>query len=216
MNHIHQLVTIKRKMTLSLTHQTLLRLTIKAGGKGYKNGKKNCPYNRNDSQLCMTKISRCRQSATCRNKSSIVQKRYCTSQSVNLCSLSSDCRFCRCISVYAHIKCLSTLIYLSFHLFTSVLFLLLLLCVVLVLYSYQESTLLWRPWIPLMKIKRCVMNISSKVFISDVQLHFSYCPCGSKLKASKLIISHDKCVSEEIITISQIKYFLFLIGWKLF
>lgn len=164
----------------------------------------------------MTKISRCRQSATCRNKSSIVQKRYCTSQSVNLCSLSSDCRFCRCISVYAHIKCLSTLIYLSFHLFTSVLFLLLLLCVVLVLYSYQESTLLWRPWIPLMKIKRCVMNISSKVFISDVQLHFSYCPCGSKLKASKLIISHDKCVSEEIITISQIKYFLFLIGWKLF
>ncbi len=32
---------------------------------------------------------------------------------------------------------------------------LLLLCVVLVLYSYQESTLLWRPWIPLMRIN-CV------------------------------------------------------------
>lgn len=31
-------------------------------------------------------------------------------------------------------------------------------CVVLVLYSYQESTLLWRPWIPLIKIKLGVLE----------------------------------------------------------
>lgn len=41
-------------------------------------------------------------------------------------------------------------------------------CVVLVLYSYQESTLLWRPWIPLIKIKRGVLEKKKnmKVFIS--------------------------------------------------
>jgi len=40
--------------------------------------------------------------------------------------------------------------------------------VVLVLRRYQESTLLWRPWVPLMKIKLCVMNVYSRDFIYDV------------------------------------------------
>lgn len=39
------------------------------------------------------------------------------------------------------------------HSHKSAVLFLLLLCVVLVLYSYQESTLLWRPWIPLIKNK---------------------------------------------------------------
>lgn len=47
---------------------------------------------------------------------------------------------------------------------SAVLFLLLL-CVVLVLYSYQESTLLWRPWIPLIIIKLGVINIKPGVFV---------------------------------------------------
>lgn len=50
---------------------------------------------------------------------------------------------------------------------TAVLFLLSL-CVVLVLHSYQESTLLWRPWIPLIKIKFGVLDLSSRLFISRV------------------------------------------------
>lgn len=41
-------------------------------------------------------------------------------------------------------------------------------CVVLVLHSYQESTLLWRPWIPLIKIKLGVLDLSSRLFISRV------------------------------------------------
>lgn len=68
-----------------------------------------------------------------------------------------------------NMKCLSTLIYLSFHSFTQVLRdVSVVVCVVLVLYSYQESTLLWRPWIPLMKIKLCVINMNSKVMICDI------------------------------------------------
>lgn len=129
----------------------------------------------------MTKTRRYKQSATCRNKSSIVQNRYCTLQSFHLCSLSSDCIVFVDASQFKLIWNIFQLLFIC--LFTrshksSVLFLLLL-CVVLVLYSYQESTLLWRPWIPLMKIKLCVMNIDSQVFISDLISHFPDCPCCS-------------------------------------
>lgn len=54
---------------------------------------------------------------------------------------------------------------------TAVLFLLSL-CVVLELHSYQESTLLWRPWIPLIKIKLGVLDFSLRLFISHVTCCF--------------------------------------------
>lgn len=91
---------------------------------------------------------------------------------------------------------------------SSVLFLLLL-CVVLVLYSYQESTLLWRPWIPLMKINLCLMNINSKVFISDVVLHFFLRVVQDFKKVHNLTwqneLMFDKYDSYKLITIIQIK-----------
>lgn len=106
-------------------------------------------------QPCMTKNSRYRQSATC-------LKKYCTKMFLYSAGVQPLLTLLWLIMVLlTHLSWILYELSFSSYLFvtlshkSSVLFLLLL-CVVLVLYSYQESTLLWRPWIPLMKINLCV------------------------------------------------------------
>lgn len=137
---------------------------------------KHCLYNSNDFINCAWPKKAAIDNQLLAEMNQVLYKNcYCTLQGFNLCLLSSDYWFCWCISV-GYELCWTVF---QLYLFvtrshkSSVLFLLLS-CVVLVLHSYQESTLLWRPWIPLMKIKLCVMKIMSKIIISDGMLHFSH------------------------------------------
>lgn len=84
---------------------------------------------------------------------------------------------------------------------SSVLFLLLL-CVVLVLYSYQESTLLWRPWIPLTKNKTVCNEYKFKVLYFWCYTTLSCHVFGSFDKKNWRIIPHENmtwCLTDVVL-----------------
>lgn len=131
-----------------------LRATINAGGRR-RTKWTNCDVFATQRQLCMTK--------TLSHKTiSYVQKRfkYCMKALPCFAGVLVHARFPldRCFCWWLSVFNLSYLCLFTRSRESSVWFLLLCDFAVLVLYSYQESTLLWRPWIPLMKIKLCVMN----------------------------------------------------------
>lgn len=126
----------------------------------------NCPLvkknNNNKFIKCARPNGDChRQSATSMFEARIVQNRCFTLQSPTpLQHFSSCCCFfsdaTRPELVWNSPRLLFICLLTRSH--KSAVSFLLLSCVVLVLYSYQESTLLWRPWIPLIKIKLGVLK----------------------------------------------------------
>ncbi len=167
---VHQPVTIKHHYTANkndavfrtLNANPFGRLTIKAGGRGCKSGKtvkflEHCPYNRNGIINCAWP-----KNAAIDNQLLAEMNRVLYKSITVLCRVWCSAHFPLTIAFVdaSQFKLISNVFQLLFIcLFTrshkSCVLFLLLLCIVLVLYSYQESTLLWRPWIPLMRIN-CV------------------------------------------------------------
>lgn len=141
-----------------------VKLTIKVRGRRDKNGKtvnflQHCAHNRNDIISCVRPNKAAIDNQLLANMNWVLYKTV-----IVLCRVLTSAQFPLTI-VFVDASQFK-LIWNVFQLLIICLFthshksavLVLLLCVVLVRYSYQESTLLWRPWIPFIKIKLGVMS----------------------------------------------------------